>query len=247
MKECIYSIPLTEALKADGECPFCMLNRKIESDMVNYYLGDSVMTEENRYVTNANGFCGRHYKALYEAQKRLPLALMMQTHLEEIIKYMEEKPKDYIEKYQSDSAGIFSIFKGEAGSEGKPKNEIERVVNTCLICNRVGEEMGRVFDNFFYLYSSEDEFKNLFLNSKGVCLPHYTELLKLSSKFLSKNESSVFIKKLYAIEMTNLKRLKEDIDWYVKKFDYRFGNESWKNSIDAVERNILKLSSQTIF
>jgi hypothetical protein len=36
-------------------------------------------------------------------------------------------------------------------------------------------------------------------------------------------------------------RIQEDISWFIKKFDYRFENESWKNSKDAVERTVNKV------
>ena len=44
------------------------------------------------------------------------------------------------------------------------------------------------------------------------------------------------------LQKQNLERITEDVDWFIKKFDYRYQDESWKNSKDAVERAILKLS-----
>ena len=38
----------------------------------------------------------------------------------------------------------------------------------------------------------------------------------------------------------NYDRIQEDISWFIKKFDYRYENESWKNSKDAVERTVNK-------
>ena len=35
-------------------------------------------------------------------------------------------------------------------------------------------------------------------------------------------------------------RIQEDISWFIKKFDYRYENESWKNSKDAGERTVNK-------
>ena len=40
----------------------------------------------------------------------------------------------------------------------------------------------------------------------------------------------------------NFKRVSDDIDWFVKKFDYRYENEPWKNSKDALPRAITKVS-----
>ena len=42
------------------------------------------------------------------------------------------------------------------------------------------------------------------------------------------------------LEQENLDRIQEDISWFIKKFDYRFEKEDWKNSRDAVERTVNK-------
>ena len=39
----------------------------------------------------------------------------------------------------------------------------------------------------------------------------------------------------------NLQRVKEDIDWFVAKYDYRNAGAPWKNSRDAVSRTMQKL------
>ena len=36
--------------------------------------------------------------------------------------------------------------------------------------------------------------------------------------------------------------LREDVSWFCKKFDYRYNDEPWYNSKDAVERAIKFLS-----
>ena len=36
----------------------------------------------------------------------------------------------------------------------------------------------------------------------------------------------------------NLQRVKEDLDWFCAKFDYRNAGADWKNSKDAVERAV---------
>ena len=46
---------------------------------------------------------------------------------------------------------------------------------------------------------------------------------------------------LCELETRNLDRMQEDISWFIKKYDYRFGDQPWKNSRDAVERTVNKL------
>ena len=43
------------------------------------------------------------------------------------------------------------------------------------------------------------------------------------------------------LEEKNMNRIQEDISWFIRKFDYRFQNEPWKNSQDAVPRTVNKL------
>ena len=38
-------------------------------------------------------------------------------------------------------------------------------------------------------------------------------------------------------------QLREDVSWFCKKFDYRYDQEPWYNSKDAVERAIIFLRS----
>ena len=39
----------------------------------------------------------------------------------------------------------------------------------------------------------------------------------------------------------NMKRIEEDISWFIDKFDYRNKEADWKNSRDALPRSIQKL------
>ena len=50
-----------------------------------------------------------------------------------------------------------------------------------------------------------------------------------------------FVRTLARLERENLDRIQEDISWFIKKFDYRYEKEDWKNSRDAVERTVNKV------
>ena len=54
-----------------------------------------------------------------------------------------------------------------------------------------------------------------------------------------------FIQDINKVTIDNLKRVDADLDWFIDKFDYRYKNEPWKNSKDAVERTITKTNSLT--
>ena len=44
------------------------------------------------------------------------------------------------------------------------------------------------------------------------------------------------------IYMENMKRMLEDVEWFINKFDYRYQDEPWKNSEDAMQRTLTKLN-----
>lgn len=81
MKETIYSIPINESFEiTDGQCPVCRLHRRLTEDTLDYVLGPAMMEPDVRQRTNALGFCPEHITALMQKQKRLPLALLLETH-----------------------------------------------------------------------------------------------------------------------------------------------------------------------
>lgn len=85
MKETIYSIPINQAFEiTDGACPICRLYGRLVEDTLEYTLGAAMMEPDMRKLTNAQGFCPGHLSMLLERQKRLPLALVLQTHLDEL-------------------------------------------------------------------------------------------------------------------------------------------------------------------
>ena len=64
MKEKIYTIPVNEAFSEDCECPLCHLEKKLESDAVDYTLGAAMMEPDYRILSNELGFCRRHCSML---------------------------------------------------------------------------------------------------------------------------------------------------------------------------------------
>ena len=66
-------------------------------------------------------------------------------------------------------------------------------------------------------------------------------MLETAADELSPKELGEFTLMLTDLEQRNMDRIQEDISWFIKKFDYRFENEGWKNSKDAVERTANKM------
>ena len=95
-----------------------------------------------------------------------------------------------------------------------------------------------MIDTAVYLWSKDDEFKVKLAAQPYFCLPHYRRLLECARDRLGKKNFPVFQKVCADIENAYIDKLREDVSWFCKKFDYRYDQEPWYDSKDAVERAI---------
>ncbi len=220
MQETIYTIPVTDAFSTECECPLCELHKKFEADNINYYLGPSLMQPENRIDTNDKGFCKRHFTMLLDSRaNRLGLGLVIDTYLQKQsarIGKMASKPEDLI-KYLKDHE------------------------NKCCICEKLDYTMDRYTEVILHLWQKEESFRLKFQKGLGFCTGHFTMLLEGAQKYLGRSSRKEFVQELIKLQLENMDRIEKDVNWFTKKFDYRFKDEPWKNSKDALERSIGKI------
>ena len=97
MLETIYTIPVNEAFEAGLQeetqnCPFCRLYEKLQTIELDTILGAAMMEPDVRIKTNEEGFCQDHYQMMLHAKNKLGLALMLESHLEQLKKELTEGP-----------------------------------------------------------------------------------------------------------------------------------------------------------
>ncbi len=246
MKEKIYTIPVNEAFDETDGCPFCTMIRKLENARVKYMLGPAMMEPDIRVLTNKDGFCKQHYEMLFKQENKLSLALVLQTHLEEIIQNLSSradqlpanisKKKSIFKKSDSSLYGTALLLSRATGG----------VTKNCVICNHVEETFSRYVDTMFYMWKNDNAFKEKFSKTKCFCLEHYGLLAKSATKFLDDADALEFLKHLTRIEQTHLNELKSDIDRFILKFDYRNKDLPWENAKDAPKRTLVTLSGAEI-
>ncbi|TYQ17025.1 UNVERIFIED_CONTAM: hypothetical protein Cloal_3626 [Acetivibrio alkalicellulosi] len=251
MKEKIYTIPVTDAFKTECECPMCILEKKLEDENIEYILGPFLMEPEGRIQTNKEGFCQKHFERLYNTQaNRLGLGLIVDTHMHEqnaILKKLYEKKADELKKASEISLmkNLSSKFSSKQTESDKFVDELLEKLNqlekSCTICNRLNNTMERYIDVIFYLYFKEEEFRQMFNNQKGFCLKHLKTLVDSTKKHLSTKETAAFLNNLMSIQLENMERIQDEVNWFTQKFDYRNNDAPWKNSKDALLRSIQKL------
>jgi len=184
------------------------------------------MEPDIRIQTNEKGFCAAHYRALFSAQKRLPLALMLESHLAEIEKKCRT-PKISLKDKTAAAAENWASFSGR-----------------CYVCDRTEFHLGKMFETACLLWEQDGEFRRKFSAQESFCLPCYTRLLQTASAFISKKKRGDFLEQAQEVELKKIAALKEDISWFCKKFDYRYADEPWKDSRDAVERTLRVLRGE---
>lgn len=241
MKYHIDTIPLWDAIKHDGECPLCILERHIELEEADKLLGASVMDPDTRIKVNEKGFCKKHQKLLMEGSNRLGVALMMQSHSEHI----ESKIYKAIENAKQLIAQKKPLrFKKNSDINlgvNEESENLKKLSESCLLCDRVAEHVQRYAENFIALWQKDSGFKEAFAKSKGLCVEHIAQLLSLASSKLSAAEAEEFIATIESTLKSSLERQKAELDTFCRKFDYRNKDLPWGNSKDAPERMVNRL------
>lgn len=233
MKEKIYTIPLTDALNEGGECPFCTLEKKLEAEQVTYALGASMMEPDSRIISNEKGYCRRHFEMMSHESKALSLALVLDTHLNELIQKLEKAAAQPPQK-----GGLFK----KAAEENPLEAALSANEQSCLICDKLQHTLEKFAEVFWYLYQNESDFKKKVEKGQGFCLPHFALLLRCADRELSGKACEEAKQAVTKLELTHLKRINEEVNWFTKKFDYRYQDEPWKNSKDAPQRAMEKLA-----
>ena len=237
MKEKLYTIPVNDAFAKDCECPLCAMYKELENDAIEYTMGPSYMEDDIREETDKIGFCKKHVPLLYKNQNRLGLALMLKTHMDKTVADIENLANGYKVKN--------SLLKKTITDN--PVGEYITALNkSCFVCDRVNNTFERYVHTIIYLYKTDNSFKETFKNCKGFCTEHFENMYTMALTELSGAVRDEFINDIKNLYVNNMKRVIEDLDWFINKFDYRYANEPWKNSKDALIRTIQKNNSTEV-
>lgn len=240
MREQIDTIPVNEAFDAHDECPFCWLQRKAEQSTIRYVAGPgaSYMEPDVRAATDRSGFCTEHMKKLYDYGNSLGEALILQTYYAGLLEEFQAYAQEFSD--QAVTSGGFFRKKPQNTVEQTYSQVLQKHTDSCFICDRIAYHMERYYITFFYMLK-DPEFRAKVENSKGFCLKHFGMLLRYSGEKLPKAQQQWFHDTIFKVEEENLTRVKEDLDWFIAKFDYRNAGADWKNSKDALSRTMQKL------
>lgn len=233
MKEKIYAIPVNDAFDKVCECPICSMKQVLEQDAVAYTMGASYMEDDIRSQTDALGFCGKHIRQVYEVGNRLGFAWVMKTHMDQVIREMEKRSVEPIKgkalfgKIQPPSVSVYAA----------------QLEQSCFVCSRIKNTFDRYMDTVFYLYRQDAAFRQKYSSCSGFCTAHYGLLVQMAAEKLSGSVQHDFIMETHRLYLDNMKRVRDDVAWFINKFDHQYADEPWKNAKDSLPRAIQKNAS----
>lgn len=223
MRYDITNIPVTDVFEVKDGCPLCRLRDMLEERAVEYITGAAMMEPDIRIETNKAGFCLTHYKQMLGRHNRLGIALMLETHLDE----MEKQEFAHLPK------------------PGKPKKE--EAAPTCYVCRQLDEAMDKMLTTVCRTWEAQKDFRDLMEQQTALCLPHYRALVQTGALRVSKKEQSYFYRAIADVAHKTLTELRGDVHHFTEMYDYRNsdGSGDWGNAKDSIERSIAYLTTRS--
>lgn len=235
MKQKIYEIPIWDAYNLENcECPICSIEKKSDDDFIEALFSEMVMDVRlNPQLVKDYDFCHEHFEKLYRYPDKCGLAVLTNRIL-----YMKREALRL--SLKNNAVPKKSFFKSFILKE-KPEM-LNKKTKACLLCTRLESTMDNYLETLIILWLKDENFKELYKKSKGLCLKHLSLILELAEgKIKNESEKSEFMSTTIKLQEDNMAHLQEELEWFISKFDYRFKDEPWKTSKDSLIRTIQKL------
>ena len=228
MREDITSIPISDVFEPRDGCPICRMRNLLEERVADYITGPAMMEPDVRIETNKQGFCFTHYRMMLSGRSRLSVALMLESHLNEVEKQV--------------FAGAPLLGK----SAGKQAKSAGQAAGSCFICGQVDWAMERQLATVCRLWEQGRAFRRWCEAQTALCMPHFSLLAQTAAAKMSKKTAPDFTKAAAALCRQYLEGLRADVSHFCKMFDYRNTGEDadWGNSRDSIERAVWWLTTR---
>ena len=232
MRESILTIPVTDIFEPKCGCPICRLRDTLEQRTVEYIMGAAMMEPDVRMETNKLGFCKTHFEQMRACKNRLSLALMLQSHLQDMQKHIFTRKK---------------MFEGKTAKQKK----VSAVNNECFVCSKVDWGMSRILVTLFEMYVQQRDFRDLFAQQEMLCLPHYDLLVSMCTENMDKKYQKQFIDACGELTSKYLDTLEADVSNFryfsLQWLQLRFYAEDCKSTIICTEDQLISFNRSLFF
>lgn len=194
MRESIYTIPIHDVFEPDTGCPICRMREILERRCVDFITGPAMMEPDVRISTNREGFCHEHLELLTHQKNRLSVALMLETHLDELMK--TQLPPHL-------------------------KKGVPTASDTCFVCREIEEAADRLIDTMIRLWEKDMTFREQVKTREYYCLRDYMYLCKKAESTLNRKLAPQFVADITLPTRSYMEKLREDVHAFSLLFDYR--------------------------
>lgn len=228
MQENICTIPIHDVFNPKDGCPMCRMHDMLEERNVEYITGAAMMEPSVRMETNEVGFCHGHLEKMLHSGKKLPNALLLETHLERIMKEL-----------------LPAKVKGKPDKKNLAK--LQKLQNSCFVCDKITWGMHHMMRTIFVSWQNDPAFKELYNAQSFICMEHYILLMRAAmDKGIPAKHLPAFYQDTAKLAGAYLESLKKDISHFCTMFDYRSKGQEWGTSVDAIERSIDFLTGKKV-
>ena len=100
-----------------------------------------------------------------------------------------------------------------------------------------------MIDTVVHLWAHDPAFPGKLEAQPRFCLPHFRALCETGRTKLGKKAYLPYYRAVKGVMERYLDKLRGDVSWFCKKFDYRYDAEPWYDAKDSIERAVAFLSA----
>lgn len=208
-----------DAYAADSECPICDVMTVAETTYVKSFHGGRVMAPEVRVDTNRTGFCPAHFERLYRGEGKLGLALLVHTHLAQIVPALRRDLEGAVVPQDTRPARL-GPFSRKDGAVSALARSLSEVVARCYICDMLAADLDRYCFTVIYLWQKDPEFLDTLSRSRGFCLAHYAAILRKAERMLRAPDLRRWTELTVPLMTRSLERLEQQVHGFTQRYHH---------------------------
>jgi len=240
MKQEIHTFEIWDAFEAKTDCPICDIQSNLEKSYTSGLFRDMAMDNEFCNYLKDSRFCSRHLNSLFNYRDKFSLALIINKMLSFEIAELEASQirKSDVETQRTAFQAWIEKFITPAAPKSYKKDEKQY---SCHLCSYIEERMEDYVATLIDLWKNNLSFRALYYVGNGFCHQHFYQIVNNAKKELKDEELDNFLYTTFRIQQESMKKLNEELQRFIKKFNYHYRDESWGSSKDSLARCISKM------
>lgn len=240
MKQQIHTFELWDAFEAKTDCPICDIQSNVENSYTSGLFRDMAIDSQFCSYLKDSRFCSRHLNSLFNYRDKFSLALIIDKMLS--LEIAELEAAQVYESNVETQRTAFQTWIEKFITPAAPKNyKKDQNRRSCHLCSHVEERIKDYIATLIELWKNNLNFRALYYVGNGFCHQHFHQIINYAKKELKDEDLDNFLYTTFRIQKESMKRLNEELQWFIKKFNYHYKDTAWGSSKDSLARCISKM------